>query len=287
MHSIVEKVFLFFVLVFLFPISVGAQTESHCVPVRNLSESNLAFKAGEGLDYVVHYQWGAINSDVARATVRLDSLTYNGKEAFHCRVYGRTAKFYDVFFKVREDFQAWFTRDGLKPLKFTRYTNEGSYECRNDYRFVRNSGDPHIDADLYSTKQGDRVMSIPLTNCTFDLLSLFFNARNMDMTKVKAGVPYPMTFAIDDEVYNVFFTYKGKEVKKIKTLGKVRCMKFSFTLIAGEIFTGESDMFVWISDDENRIPIFFQTDIQIGKVSGYVESYTGLKHPFTSLVETN
>ncbi|MCQ2146880.1 MAG: DUF3108 domain-containing protein, partial [Bacteroidales bacterium] len=218
--------------------------------------------------------------------VRLDTLAYNGKEAFHCRVYGRTARFYDVFFKVREDFQAWFTRDGLQPLKFTRYTNEGNYECRNDYRFVRNSSDPHIAADLYSSKRGNRVETIPLSNCTFDLLSLFFNARNMDMTKVKEGVPYPMTFAIDDDVFNVFFTYKGKEVKKVKKLGSVRCMKFSFTLIAGEIFTGESDMFVWISDDDNRIPIQFETDIQIGKVSGYVEAYDGLKHPFKSLVAT-
>lgn len=286
MHHLVEKVFIALVLVLLLPFMAEAQNETHCIPVRNLSEKNLAFKAGESLDYVVHYQWGAINSDVAKATVRLDTLTYNGKEAFHCRVYGRTARFYDVFFKVREDFQGWFTRDGLQPLKFTRYTNEGSYECRNDYRFVRNTSDPHITADLYSSKRGNRVETIPLSDCTFDLISLFFNARNMDMTKVKEGVPYPMTFAIDDDVYNVYFTYKGKEVKKVKNLGKVRCMKFSFTLIAGEIFTGESDMFVWISDDENRIPIQFETDIQIGKVSGYVEAYSGLKYPFKSLIET-
>lgn len=274
-------------MILLVPFNLPAQTpvDSYCLPTRSLKEKNVAFKGGEALDYVFHYQWGAINSDVAKATVRLDTLTYNGVPAFHCRVFGKTAKFYDVFFKVREDFQSWFTRDGLRPLRFTRETNEGSYEARNTYRFVRDGRDDHISADLYSSRRGHRTKSLPLTPCTYDIISLYFTARNIDINKIKVGTPYPMTFAIDDDVYNVTLTYHGKETKRIKGIGKIRCLKVSFGLIGGEVFDEGSEMLCWISDDENRIPISFECSIKVGKVTGRVEAYSGLKYPFKSLIE--
>ena len=104
-----------------------------CVPVMAVTEDALAFKAGERMDFVLHYEWGAVNTDVGYATVTLDSLTYNGHKAVLCSAYGKTTRMFDLFFKVREDFKSWFTRDGLRPLKFTRDTYEGGYEAKNTY----------------------------------------------------------------------------------------------------------------------------------------------------------
>ena len=109
-----------------------------CVPVRTVNEDSLAFHSGEVMSFVLHYKWGAINTDVGTATVRLDSLTFNGEDAFCCSVYGKTTKIFDLFFKVREDFKSWFTRNGLRPLKFTRDTHEGGYEARNTYLYDYN-----------------------------------------------------------------------------------------------------------------------------------------------------
>ena len=89
-----------------------------CIPVRSVSDSDLAFAHGESASFTLHYEWGAIDSDVGSATVRLDSVTFNGHKAYRCTMHGRTTRLYDFFFKVREDFQSWFTRDGLHPLKF-------------------------------------------------------------------------------------------------------------------------------------------------------------------------
>lgn len=268
-------------------ISISADVpvgSASCVPVGSLSAGDLAFKAGERLDYVIHYKWGAINSDVSKAYVQLDSVMYEGKPAFHCRVFGRTAKFYDVFFKVREDFQSWFTMDGIVPLRFTRDTREGGYTARNTYKYVWDDGDRHIAADLYSSKRGERSESLPLTECTYDLPSLFYMARNMDFSKVEPNVKYPMTFAIDDDIYNVYFIWLGREVKQVRGLGKVNTIKFAAKLIEGEVFGSDSDMCVWISDDENRIPVFFEAPIKVGLVNGRLSSWENLKHPFSSRV---
>jgi hypothetical protein len=253
--------------------------------VRTVNEDSLAFHAGEVMNFVLHYKWGAINTDVGTATVRLDSLTFNGEDAFCCSVYGKTTKIFDLFFKVREDFKSWFTRNGLRPLKFTRDTHEGGYEARNTYLYDWDAEEPHIDADIYSSSRGQRSMELPLTPCTYDLPALFFFARNMDVDNVEPGRRYPMTFAIDDDIFNVYFILFGRETIKVKGLGTVKTIKFAAKLLEGEVFTGEEDMIIWISDDENRLPVYFEAPLLIGKATGRMTDCEGLKHPFTALIE--
>lgn len=263
--------------------SSGMQT--YCIPVRTVAEEELAFGAGEKLTFTMHYEWGVINSDIGTGVVQLDTVRYNGVKAFHCSVDGKTTRLYDLFFKVREDFDAWFACDGLRPLKFTRDTYEGGYVARNTYVFDWNGPDPHITADVYSSSRGDRSLQLPLTPCTFDLPTLFFFARNMDMDNIVPGEKYPMTFAIDDDVYNVYFILYGRERIKVKGLGTVDTIKFAARLLAGEVFNGEEDMMIWVTDDENRIPVQFEAPILVGTASGRLRSFSGLKHPFTSLVK--
>lgn len=257
-----------------------------CVPVKTVKEDKLAFQDGERMDFVLHYKWGAINSDVGTATVTLESTTFNGQKAFLCSAAGKTTKFFDLFFKVREDFKSWFTRDGLRPLKFTRDTYEGGYEAKNTYIYDWTQPDPHIDADVYSSSRGQRSLEIPLTPCTFDLPSLFFFARNMDFDTVEPGRKYPMTFAIDDDVYNVYFILYGRETIKVKGLGTVNTIKFAAKLLEGEVFKGEEDMLIWVTDDDNRLPVYFEAPLLVGAATGRMTGYDGLKYPFSSLVET-
>ncbi len=259
--------------------------ETYCIPVRTVEEDELAFQAGEKLTFTMHYEWGAVNSDVGTGTVVLDTIRYNGVKAFHCSVYGKTTRLFDLFFKVREDFDSWFACDGLRPLKFTRDTHEGHYIARNTYIYDWNAVEPHIDADVYSSSSGQRNLELPLTSCTYDLPSLFFLARNMDIDNIVPGKKYPMTFAIDDDVYNVYFILYGRETIKVKGLGTVKTIKFAARLLAGEVFTGEEDMMIWVTDDDNRIPVCFEAPILVGTASGRLKSYSGLKYPFTSLIK--
>lgn len=256
-----------------------------CVPVRTTSEEELAFRSGERMDFILHYKWGSINTDVGTATVTLDSLTFNGQKAFRCTASGRTKKFFDVFFKVRENFTSWFTREGMRPLKFTRDTYEGGYEARNTYLYKWDAAEPYIAADVYTSKMGQKSLQLPLTPCTYDLPALFFFARNMDVENVEPGKRYPMTFAIDEEIYNVYFILHGRETIKVKGLGTVNTIRFAAKLLEGEVFKGEEDMTIWVSDDENRLPVYFEAPLRVGVAAGRMSGYGGLKSPFTSLVK--
>lgn len=257
-----------------------------CVPIKDIAETGVAYQAGEKMSFTMHYNWGMIDSDVGSATVSLDTVRLNGQNTFLCSVNGRTTRLYDLFFKVREDFKSWFTVDGLRPLKFTRDTFEGKYVAKNTYIYDWDAAEPHIMADVFSSSSGQRYPELPLTPCTFDLPALFFFARNIDMDKVEPGKRYPMTFAIDDDIYNVYFIFYGPETIKVKGLGTVKTIRFAAKLLAGEVFTGEEDMMIWISDDENRVPVYFEAPILVGTASGRMTGYSGLKYPFSALIDT-
>lgn len=259
-------------------------TRTACVPVMSTAEDSLVFQAGEELSFALQYTWGAMNTDVGHATIRLDSLTFNGVEAFQISAYGKTTRFFDWVFKVREDFKSWFTRDGLRPLKFTRDTYEGGYVARNTYLYDWNSQEPVIRADVYTSKRGQRSMDLPLTPCTFDLPSLFYFARNMDFDAVDPGRRHPMTFAIDDDVYNVYFILHGRQTIKVRGIGEVKVIKFGAKLLEGEVFKGEEDMIIYISDDMNRLPVYFEAPLLVGRATGRLTGWEGLKYPFSSIV---
>lgn len=233
--------------------------------------------------FTMHYNWGMIDSDIGSAEVSLDETQLNGKPVFRCTVTGKTTRLYDLFFKVRERFESWFSVENLKPQKFVRDTHEGRYEARNTYIYNWSAAEPYISADIFTSSTGQRNMELPLTPCTFDLPSLFFFARNIDMDKVEKDKKYPMTFAIDDQVYNVHFIYYGPETVKVKGLGEVKALKFSARLIAGEIFKGDTDVMIWISDDENKVPVYFEAPILVGTASGRMVGYEGMKYPFSAL----
>ena len=266
-------------------LSGNAAMRTGCIPVGSLAQDSLAFKAGEKMSFVLHYQWGVINSDVGTATVSLEETEYNGVPVFHCGVSGRTSRLFDLVFKVREQFDSWFTRDGLHPMRFTRDTHEGKYEARNNYVYDWNSS--RILADVYTTSSGQRNIELPLDRCTYDLPALFFLARNMDMEAVTPEIRYPMTFVIDDDIYNVHFILHGRETIDVKGLGRINVIKFSAKLLAGEVFRSDTDMTIYISDDGNRLPVYFEAPLLVGKATGRMTSCSSLAHPFSSMVRSS
>ena len=269
------------VLTALFSLTAIASGPGGCLP--SSKGSSLPFGHGENLQYALSFNLRSVATDVARASMVVDTLTFNGKKAFHVRMQGRTATFFEIFYKVREDFQSWFTCDGLKPLKFIRDTHEGNYYAYNLYHYNPREG--VINAALDNKKHGRSIIELPLGPCTYDLPALLYYCRNMDISTLVPEKGNTLSFAIDDDVYSITLTFKGRETKSIKGLGNVKCMKFGCSVVKGEMFDGSEDALLWISDDDNRIPVYFYAPMRVGGVSGRLSSYSGLAHEFTSLVK--
>ena len=261
-------------------VTLSAADNKKCLPV-NLAKDQLAFKGGEKLVFTIHYKFGLINADVAQATLRLDETVLNGQNCYHGSLKGKTQKIYESVFKLKEDFDCWFTKDGFKPVKFIRDCREGNYWCTNLYTYASD----HINAQINNSRKGEFTVELPKDECTYDIATMLFLIRNMDLSKLSAGGRYPMTYAIDHHIRDIYFRYFGVENKKIPGKGTIRCHKFGFEMPKGEAFDGESSLYAWITDDGNRIPIYFVAPLKIGQVRGRLYSSDGLKHEFSSVVQ--
>ena len=248
-----------------------AASHAQCIPTSRI----LPYQPGENIQYVLSYNWLGVVTDVATASMQLDTVKYNGQTVYHARTKARTKPFFDAFFKAREDFQSWFTLDG-KPLKYTRNTREGSYTATNLY--VYNWTRKVINATWQTSKHAKETLELPLTDCTYDMPSIIYFLRRLDTSSLQAGKTYKITYGIDEAVYTVTLTYKGKETKKVRGVGKINCLRFGCSVVAGEMFSGNEDAQLWVSDDNNHIPVYFMAPLKVGAVAGRLSSYSGLSH---------
>jgi hypothetical protein len=96
------------------------------------------------------------------------------------------------------------------------------------------------------------------------------------------GKSYPLSFAIDDAVFNVKLNFKGVETVKVRRLGKIRARHFSCSVVQGAMFEGDQELHFWLSDDENSLPVAVMVPLRIGAVWVYLKSYDHLKNPFSA-----
>jgi len=248
-------------------------------------DKDVCFKPGERLDFSIHYKWGLVNADVAQATLKLDAANLSGRQVYHASLTGKTQKIYESLFKVREDLDSWFTTDTFIPLKFTRESREGNYSLSNSTTFSWNASGGTATAKLNTSRKGEFTVVKQIDRKTLDIPTMFYHLRTLDLSNIKEGTSYPLSFIMDDDVYPLHFIYLGKSTRNIKGVGKVRCLKFGFEVVAGDVFSGDSDLYCWITDDENRIPVYFTAPLKIGAVQGRLVKYSGLSNSFDSIVE--
>jgi hypothetical protein len=122
--------------------------------------------------------------------------------------------------------------------------------------------------------------------CIQDVLSAIFFARNIDYKKYKPGDKIPFSMFLDDQVYDLYIRFVGKEVIRTK-YGKFKAIKITPMLIEGTIFKGGEKMAVWVSDDDNHIPLRVDSPILIGSVKVDMMDYANLLSPLSSLIEKN
>jgi hypothetical protein len=196
----------------------------------------------------------------------------NGKPVYHIVGDGKSYPFYDNFFKVRDKYETYIDTATLQPYRFIRNVYEGGYKKYENVTFNKATNSA-------VTNQG--VYKVP--ECVQDVLSAVYYSRNIDFNKLKVNDKINFSLFLDNEVYEMYIRYLGKETIKTK-YGKFRAIKFKPLLIKGTMFEGGEKMTVWVSDDRNHIPVRIESPISVGSVKIDMISYRNLRYPLTSLV---
>lgn len=239
----------------------------------NCSIRNSSFLAGEEVTFHVYYTLAGVyvNAGTAIFTNSLEQL--NGRPVYHVVGEGRTNSSYEWFYKVRDKYETFIDTATMQPLKFIRNIQEG------DYNYYENITFNHI-ANTAVTNEG--VFKTP--ECVQDVISSIYYARNIDFETLQPGDRVPFNMFIDNQVYNMYIRYMGRETVKTK-YGKFKAHKFKPLTIKGNVFEGGEKMTVWVSDDENHLPLRVESPIAVGSVKMDMMGFKNLRYPLSSLIK--
>ncbi|MFA5443744.1 MAG: DUF3108 domain-containing protein [Bacteroidales bacterium] len=269
-------------LITLCGLAPAQEKEKPCLPVRDIPPSQMAFRPGEKLTIIASYQWGVVNTDVGTVSLEISESDTLEVPLYIAKGRIQTARFFNAFFRVDDYYESRFNQSTLRPVYFMRDIREGKYTIQNYYNYNR---DYSINARIIRKDGSVQDTLLPGRVCTFDFITLFYFLRNLEFSNMNPGDVYPISFAIDEEIFELYLRYDGKDEIRVQGQGTFRCLKFSAQTVAGVVFDGKEDLRFWISDDKNRVPLLIESPVVVGRVTGRLGSYENLRFPLTSKIK--
>jgi len=230
--------------------------------------TNNAFTYGEELNYRVHY--GIINAAKIKLKVENEAVEVHERPTYHLTADGKTLSTFDWMFKVRDRFESYMDMEYMAPIKYFKSVKEDKY---SDVDLV------FFDHDKKRIKGKKKNMDCPAY--VQDIIGALYYARTIDFTSATKGQKYPIDIYLDQEIYNLEFKYLGKETIK-SDIGKIRCIKLKPKAVADRVFKDDESITLWVSDDENKIPIRVEASLAVGSLKVDLTSYKGLRNSFTA-----
>lgn len=238
------------------------------------SQSNTAFNPGEKISYTIYYNVIGLYVNAGDAQFTVTPTKWEGESAFAFTATGNSNRRYDWIFKVRDKYESIVDHKTLLPYFFSRSINEGSFHQNQSLAFNQKTNE-------VITGKGENFKA---ADCTFDVISAIYAARNLDFQHLQVNEKVYLHFFLDNELFPSYFKYLGKEIITTK-FGKFKAIKIAPLLVKGSMFEGGEHMTIWVTDDENHIPIRIETPIIVGTIKVDMKSYEGLRYPLSSLIE--
>jgi hypothetical protein len=272
-----KKVFRFLgIILGVFVFGTGFVQKAEAPSFDSCSFENSSFVTGEELVYKIYYNLNFVWMPAGEVTFKVSEKD----GMYHMTAKGRSYSSYDWFFKVKDDFEAFVDKATMLPVQTVRDVQEGGYKV---YDKVTYNQDGKVATSIRGdTKETAKPKNIKLTDCTHDMLSIMYSIRNVPFESKPIGTTVPFKLLLDQEIYPLGLKYVGKEKKvNVKGLGNFNTMKFNPQIVSGEVFNKNAVMSIWVSDDENRIPVAITSPVSVGSVKVVLKSFKGLRHPFS------
>lgn len=251
-----KKILPIFLLLFITSISFGQKD---------------AYGDGEWFKFRVHY--GFVTAGYA--TLEVESKTLNGKKVHHVRGYGETVGVSRWFFKVEDDYQSYIDSEKNIPYKFIRKIDEGGYTKDIEVDF-----DHNLNKATVKDKKHNETSVFSFPEETQDMISAFYYLRNnLDTKTIKEGDVIEMNMFFDKENFKFQLKFIGREVLSTN-FGRVNTLIFRPYVQSGRVFKEKESLTVWVSDDDNKIPLLIKANLAVGSLKATLSEFKGLKHSF-------
>ncbi|MCZ8169273.1 Protein of unknown function [Flavobacterium fontis] len=230
-----------------------------------------AFDVGEWFKFRIHY--GLVTAGYA--TLEVKESTRNNKKVFHAVGKGYTTGMSRWFFKVDDNYESYFDKNTGKPYQFVRKIDEGGY-TKNQEGFFNQDKNTVLVKDYKNNTNA--VFETP--EQVQDIVSTFYYLRNHpNVDKLKVGESINVDMFFDNETTKFRLKFIGREDLDTK-FGTVPCMIFRPLVQTGRVFKEQESLTVWISADDNKLPIRIKASLMVGSLKADLDAFKGLANPF-------
>jgi hypothetical protein len=235
---------------------------------------NAAFTFGEELQFEVTYGW----LNLAEAKLQVSKRAVNEQSRTHYKIdaYGKTKGAATIFGKVNDNWGTHLDTNTLLPTLSYRMIEEGKYRKNEKVHFDQQNRKARM--ELYDK---DRTLKVsqeyPLPGNVQDLVSGFYFLRTMDLSNLKKGDAVLITGFFDKEIYNLNLIFEGTERLETK-LGEMDTYIFSPKVPKNKLFRGDYPVKIWVTKDQNKIPVKIKANLFIGSLNIDIASAKGLRN---------
>jgi len=247
----------------------GAPPVRQQTSLRHLT--NNAYEIGERLTFDIDY--GYITA--GQAIMSIPGYQYvNGHATLDTRVEALSSPTFDWVFRVRDRYETFMDVDGLFPWRFEQHVREGKYSKDYEAAFDPENETAHTsDGHEYSTPQ-----------YVHDIVSAFYYIRTLDLTHARKGDVVHLVNFFDGETHPLDVRVLGHQQVETE-VGTFECCVIEPMVVKGGLFKNEGSIKIWLTDDNNHMPVKMASQILIGSIEAKLVKYEGIRSPLTAKVE--
>lgn len=237
--------------------------------------SNEAFTFGEELNFEVSYGW--LNLADAKLQINRRSQTQNNRPHYKIDVYGKTKGAATIFGRVNDNWGTYLDTNTIQPSVSYRHIEEGKYRKHEKVYFDQANNKALVELYEKDNRTLKSVKEYDLPGTVQDLVSGFYYLRTLDLGKLKPGETVLIKGFFDKEIYNIKLIYEGTE--KLETeIGEKDTYIFSPQLPKNKLFRGEYPVKVWVTKDQNKIPVKIKANLFLGSLNFDIINAKGLRN---------
>lgn len=244
---------------------------------------NSAFNPGEKIYYDVYFKWGLLMPKAGSAVMSLDETMFRGGKAIRQELTFRTTGLIEKAFSMRDTVSTYYTMK-LQPLFYVKHALENGYYVVDEMEFEYRDGKTYIPTKRYD-RHRTKIDTVHIVDgCMLDILGVTMYLRSLNMDNVEIGDEFPTSFVMGRDVVQIRYRYVGQSIVERDERLKYRTLKFDMDVYDEAVSQTRSAFEIWISDDENRIPIKIRAKLKIGAAEAYFKKITGNRYPLDSEV---
>ncbi|MBI5554763.1 MAG: DUF3108 domain-containing protein [Elusimicrobia bacterium] len=210
------------------------------------------FARGEKINYVV--KWGFIVA--GRAFLSVEPQVWNGKDVYRIYSAAHSSGLIGSIYPVKDKSESIVSQEDFSSLSFYKYVNEGKYHQQEQMTFDQVNGKV-----IYPDG------AIDITKGTVDILASLYVVR---LKSLEPGKEFTVKICNNKKNYELVVRVITRETVTVPA-GEFNTIVVEPLLKQEGIFMHQGRLFVYLTDDQERIPVLLRSKIAVGSIIAAAE----------------